>query len=159
MCDRLHLQRIGCDRLRNIRAEHPHHRHRVAGLLRVFCAQAATKPLKLSGSYLTARLAGAGQPPRKPLQRKCGGASAPPASIPIRCPRSAWEKFIALEAMHDPRDLQWPGASRINCPERSSSRTYAHWQIAICGAPCGQTSYFCYVIRGRRAAWLAQRAT
>jgi len=48
MSDRLHLQRIGNDRSRYMPAEHPHHRHRVAGCLDddlVFLAQAATKPL------------------------------------------------------------------------------------------------------------------
>ena len=49
MCDRLHLQRIGYDHSRNIRAEHPHHRHGVAGRLDddlVFLAQTAAEPLK-----------------------------------------------------------------------------------------------------------------
>jgi hypothetical protein len=55
MCDRLHLQRIGYDHSRNIRAEHPHHRHRVAGCLDddlVFLAQAATKPLKPRAGHI-----------------------------------------------------------------------------------------------------------
>src|SRR5580700_9825637 len=49
MCDRFHLQRIGYDHSRYIPAEHPHHRHRVAGCLDddlVFLAQAAAEPLK-----------------------------------------------------------------------------------------------------------------